>query len=275
LSRPCADTSGNTHGSAWVRCVSRTRKWRDFRGDMHSPVDIPVHIRGRTGRRHGRGSENHPTSGLTDTPRYEKGSYPSDAVRSVPIAAVHPASRRHTNGATMSTLVTPVPSATEALEQLDLLLDLSNIRMKLADREESNGLETPQLDLTEGEYRKFLALRLAHPEAEIVPCTLVDEMWHRHILDTRAPAGLRVDLRLPTPLSILRHARRGRRSGAQGPRTPKHSTPTASHSASRPRTPGSRATSAAAGPNASPRSADSAQLPPDTVRGRNLLENDS
>ena len=42
----------------------------------------------------------------------------------------------------------------------------------------------------EGEYRKFLALHVAYPHAEIVPCKVVDDMWHQHILDT---AGYRDD----------------------------------------------------------------------------------
>jgi hypothetical protein len=58
--------------------------------------------------------------------------------------------------------------------------------MKLADREEGQGLSNDELDLMETEYRRFLALHLLHPEADIVPCELVDEMWHRHILDTAA-----------------------------------------------------------------------------------------
>jgi len=58
--------------------------------------------------------------------------------------------------------------------------------MKLADREEGQGLSNDELDLMETEYRRFLALHLLHPEADIVPCKLVDEMWHRHILDTAA-----------------------------------------------------------------------------------------
>lgn len=73
-----------------------------------------------------------------------------------------------------------------ALQRLDALLDLSNVRMKLADSEEGPGLGKKELDLMEGEYRKFLAMQLAHPGAVIVPCKIVDEMWHRHILDTTA-----------------------------------------------------------------------------------------
>ena len=40
----------------------------------------------------------------------------------------------------------------------------------------------------EREYRRFLALHLAFPGEDIVPCQLVGEMWHQHILDTRAYA---------------------------------------------------------------------------------------
>jgi hypothetical protein len=80
------------------------------------------------------------------------------------------------------------PAALAALERVDELLDLSQIRFKLTNPEDGEGPSEPELDAMESEYRRFLALRLAHPEAEIVPCKLVDEMWHRHILDTRAYA---------------------------------------------------------------------------------------
>lgn len=77
-------------------------------------------------------------------------------------------------------------SPRQALRRLDDLLDLSGVRTKLADPEEGHDLSADALDLRESEYRKFLALHLALPEAEIVPCKLVDEIWHQHILDTRA-----------------------------------------------------------------------------------------
>jgi hypothetical protein len=38
----------------------------------------------------------------------------------------------------------------------------------------------------EEEYRKFLALHLSYPDVDIVPCKIVDEIWHQHILDTAA-----------------------------------------------------------------------------------------
>ena len=75
---------------------------------------------------------------------------------------------------------------TQALSALDSLLDLTNVRLKLADPEDGKGLAPEQLDLLEGEYRKFLALHLAYPETDIVPCKIVDEIWHQHILDTAA-----------------------------------------------------------------------------------------
>jgi hypothetical protein len=86
----------------------------------------------------------------------------------------------------MTPVLTRPTSANEALERLDEDLDLSGIRSKLADPEEGTGYGMERLDLLEGEYRKFLAMHLTHPDAEIVPCKIVDEMWHQHILDTIA-----------------------------------------------------------------------------------------
>jgi hypothetical protein len=84
-------------------------------------------------------------------------------------------------------VVTSAPiSTTEALARLNEVLDLSNVRMKLADPEEGRGYSRDELDLRESEYRKFLALHIAFPDAEIAPCKMVDEFWHQHILDTHA-----------------------------------------------------------------------------------------
>lgn len=74
----------------------------------------------------------------------------------------------------------------DAMRLLDERLELSNVRWKLANPEDGTGLSPAELDVREGEYRKFLALRLAHPDTDIVPSKIVDEMWHRHILDTAA-----------------------------------------------------------------------------------------
>lgn len=86
----------------------------------------------------------------------------------------------------MTTTVAVDSQAQEALARLDDLLDLGNVKMKLADSDEGPGLSSDYIELMEGEYRKFLALQLLYPEADIVPCKVVDEMWHRHILDTAA-----------------------------------------------------------------------------------------
>ena len=64
-------------------------------------------------------------------------------------------------------------------------LDLGMVRAKLADPIEGKGWSVQQLDLAEQEYRRFLLLCLATGEPT-VPCELVDEMWHAHILDTQA-----------------------------------------------------------------------------------------
>jgi hypothetical protein len=60
------------------------------------------------------------------------------------------------------------------------------VRAKLAEPEQGSAASVAELDTMEAEYRKFLALQLAHPEATIVPCKIVDRIWHQHILDTAA-----------------------------------------------------------------------------------------
>ena len=84
-------------------------------------------------------------------------------------------------------LLMPVLSAEEALAVLGSL-DLTMVRRKIADPNEGKGWDEGQLDLAEREYRCFLALHLMYPEAEVVPCHLVDEFWHQQLLDTHAYA---------------------------------------------------------------------------------------
>jgi hypothetical protein len=86
----------------------------------------------------------------------------------------------------VSTAVLTPPSTDEAFGFLSRTLDLSGVRAKLADSEEGKGYGPERLDLLETEYRKFLALQLAYPGQDIVPCMIVDEIWHQHILDTIA-----------------------------------------------------------------------------------------
>lgn len=74
--------------------------------------------------------------------------------------------------------------ATAALVRIDF--DLSMVRQKLSNPEEGEPWNSDTLDLAEGEYRKFFALCLAYPDEAVVPCRLVDQLWHAHILDTAA-----------------------------------------------------------------------------------------
>ncbi len=84
------------------------------------------------------------------------------------------------------TLVQSQPTATARLLEIETNLDLSMVRFKLTNPEEGEVWTPEKLDLAEGEYRKFLALCIAYPDEAIVPCRLVDQFWHQHILDTRA-----------------------------------------------------------------------------------------
>lgn len=87
----------------------------------------------------------------------------------------------------MATIEAPTAMSSEAaLSLLADRLNLGNVRLKLGDPEEGKGYSEEHLDIAESEYRKFLALHLMYPDEDIVPCKLVDEIWHQHILDTAA-----------------------------------------------------------------------------------------
>jgi len=84
----------------------------------------------------------------------------------------------------MSITMTDLRPAADATDSIDF--DLSGVRRKLAAPEEGEAWSEEKLDLAEQEYRRFMALCLAYPDEAIVPCALVDQMWHQHILDTAA-----------------------------------------------------------------------------------------
>jgi hypothetical protein len=86
----------------------------------------------------------------------------------------------------MAAVVADRVAPADALLLLADTRDLADVRMNLADPEDGCGLSGAQIDVMGAEYRKFLALQLAYPDAEIVPCKLADDMWHQHILDTTA-----------------------------------------------------------------------------------------
>lgn len=84
----------------------------------------------------------------------------------------------------MSTLTPTRTPAADLISNVEINVEM--IRSKLADPEEGKGWDIATLDVAEAEYRKFLALCLAYPEEAVVPCKIVDDFWHQHILDTRA-----------------------------------------------------------------------------------------
>lgn len=72
------------------------------------------------------------------------------------------------------------------LQTADLdALDLSLIKRKLQDPEEGLGWTPEECDAVEVEYKRYLALKRAYPDLEIVPNQPVDKFWHYHILDTQ------------------------------------------------------------------------------------------
>lgn len=81
----------------------------------------------------------------------------------------------------------PAMTAADALEFLSVI-DLTMVRLKLANPDDGEAWDEDQLELGEREYRRFLVLHLMYPDAAIVPCGFVDEFWHTHILDTMAYA---------------------------------------------------------------------------------------
>jgi hypothetical protein len=64
-------------------------------------------------------------------------------------------------------------------------INLAPLRGKLA---EEKGWSDADLDQLERQYKRYLNLKMRHPEEDLVPTQFIDEMWHAHILDTRAYA---------------------------------------------------------------------------------------
>jgi hypothetical protein len=60
--------------------------------------------------------------------------------------------------------------------------DMHRVKQLLIERYEFYPEMTNKM---EREYKRFIAIRIQHPDQAIVPSHLVDEMWHTHILFTR------------------------------------------------------------------------------------------
>jgi hypothetical protein len=63
-------------------------------------------------------------------------------------------------------------------------IDFTMVKLKIQDDEEGLGWTQEECNEIEIEYKKFLALKRAYPQNEIVPNKRVDQFWHQHILDT-------------------------------------------------------------------------------------------
>ena len=61
--------------------------------------------------------------------------------------------------------------------------DLTALKLRA---EEKLGWPSSKIDREIKEYLRFLALHKIHPYKTIYPSAEVDEIWHLHILDTRA-----------------------------------------------------------------------------------------
>ena len=63
-------------------------------------------------------------------------------------------------------------------------LDLNPIKTKLMHKESGEGWSVERTNAIENEYRRFLYLMNAFPDAQVAPTVDVDTFWHYHILDT-------------------------------------------------------------------------------------------
>lgn len=83
---------------------------------------------------------------------------------------------------------TTFPGAASMKERREWILadlDLEPILVKAMDAEEGHGWTLDFASRVSLEYRRFLVLCLEHPQDPIVPSSLVDDLWHLHILDTQ------------------------------------------------------------------------------------------
>jgi len=70
-----------------------------------------------------------------------------------------------------------------------LSLDLEPMKGKLMDAERGLGWSDQQAEEAEKWYKRFLFLHFKYPGKCLVPTSLIDELWHCHILDTQKYAA--------------------------------------------------------------------------------------
>jgi hypothetical protein len=64
-------------------------------------------------------------------------------------------------------------------------LDFERLKHKCTESSEAE-MSAEEWNFAEKEYRRFLSLKSFYPSVSLVPSKLIDEIWHAHILDTRA-----------------------------------------------------------------------------------------
>jgi hypothetical protein len=74
--------------------------------------------------------------------------------------------------------------ATAAVAKVDLAL----LRRKLREPDHGEPWPADLIDFCFREYRRYLCLHMMFPNASLSPTRAMDEIWHRHILDTRTYA---------------------------------------------------------------------------------------
>lgn len=76
------------------------------------------------------------------------------------------------------------PDEIAAFQERLAQLDLEPIIYKLVKPEEGEGWTLQKADTIAELYRVFLLLNYLYPQQSIVPTKDIDEVWHKHILDT-------------------------------------------------------------------------------------------
>lgn len=73
----------------------------------------------------------------------------------------------------------------KAIDPVVAEIDLEMVKMKLRENDEGLGWSEEQCDSAEVEYKRYWNLCLQYGKG-IVPNKIMDQMWHYHILDTKA-----------------------------------------------------------------------------------------
>jgi len=78
-----------------------------------------------------------------------------------------------------------MPITPQGLDPNVAKLDFERLKHKYTESSEAE-MSPEEWDFAEKEYRRFLSLKSFYPSVSLVPSKMIDEIWHAHILDTRA-----------------------------------------------------------------------------------------